>query len=262
MMAKKGETGDVLKLARAERKAVYLHDLGKHREYGDGVAVCPLEQNADAEISAELFRDSYVTFFPAVAAVANGMASVAGHLPSPGLPKRMRRAGARSEKKVETWIIEDGTSEIVKRELSAAELELPIAAIWNHELLLQRVAEGWRPEMEGTSDDDRVAIDQLPQVSSPGAPHVVLHYLYFAAKSAAVEAAAVLRALGFQIEERGDCAAAGQCRLGADGVNWLVLARHTIVPSEGTISSARRVMEDLARKHNGEYDGWEAEVQQ
>ncbi len=99
--------------------------------------------------------------------------------------------------------------------------------------------------------DDRIAIEQLLDASTPGAPHVVLHYLYFPAKSAAAEAAAGLRTLGFQTEER----------LGADATNWLVLARHKVIPSEETIASARRAMEDLARSCDGEYDGWEAEVQ-
>jgi hypothetical protein len=53
---------------------------------------------------------------------------------------------------VETWIIEDGASELVTKKLSETERELPIAVIWNRELLVQRVSEGWRPEMEGQSE--------------------------------------------------------------------------------------------------------------
>ena len=98
---------------------------------------------------------------------------------------------------------------------------------------------------------DRAAIDQLLQASKPGAAHIVLHYLYFPDKNGATEAATKLRLHGFVTEER----------LGADGTNWLVLARHQVVPSEATIGAARRVMEDLTRVGAGEYDGWEAEVQ-
>ncbi len=151
-MAKRTKPGDVLRLKTADTKAVYLHYLGRHPEYGDGAAVCPSQHDVEVEMSADLFRGSYVTFFPVAAAVAKGLASVVGHLPSPGLPKRVRRPGARSASKVETWIIEDGANEVVKQKLSAVERELPIAVIWNHELLLQRVAEGWRPEMEGRGE--------------------------------------------------------------------------------------------------------------
>jgi hypothetical protein len=99
--------------------------------------------------------------------------------------------------------------------------------------------------------DDRTAIEQLLRASKPGARHVVLHYLYFPAKTAALEVAGELRALGFKTEER----------LGADGTNWLVLARHEVVPSVEAITSTRRAMEDLTGSRGGEYDGWEAEVQ-
>jgi hypothetical protein len=147
-MAKRPKPGDVLELATPDG-LIYLHYLGKHPEYGDGVAVSPTRQARRVTPSPDLFRAGYVTFYPVLAAVSQGLVTVIGHLASPGLPKRLRRPGARSGRRVETWIIEDDFGEIVKRQLSEEEQALPIAAIWNHELLIQRVAEGWRPEMEG-----------------------------------------------------------------------------------------------------------------
>jgi hypothetical protein len=100
--------------------------------------------------------------------------------------------------------------------------------------------------------DDATALEQLLRVSRPGVPHVVSRYLYFPCKSAAAKAAAAeLRSQGFTTEER----------LGADGMNWLVLARHAVVPSDATIGTVRQVMENATRVGAGEYDGWEAEVQ-
>jgi hypothetical protein len=53
---------------------------------------------------------------------------------------------------VKTWIVEGrSTGEVTKHVLSEEERLLPIAAIWNHEFLVQRVATGWRPEKEGAS---------------------------------------------------------------------------------------------------------------
>ena len=98
--------------------------------------------------------------------------------------------------------------------------------------------------------DDRAAIAELMEASKPGQPHVLLHYLYFPRESAARNAANKLCHYGFHTEER----------LGAEGVTWLVLARHDIVPTEAAISAARQLMESLAESCNGEYDGWEAEV--
>jgi hypothetical protein len=151
VMARRPTPGDVLELAVPDG-VIYLHYLGKHVEYGDGVVVCLRKQAKRAPVSPDLFREGYVTFYPVIAAVGRGFAAVVGHLPSPGLPERLRRRGAISGRKVETWIIEDGSKEVVKQELSDEERQLPIASIWNHEFLVQRVNEAWRPEMEGRNE--------------------------------------------------------------------------------------------------------------
>jgi hypothetical protein len=49
-------------------------------------------------------------------------------------------------------------------------------------------------------------------------------------------------------------------QVGALGVEWLVLARHEIVPTVEAIHATRRIVETLAIRHGGEYDGWEAEL--
>lgn len=98
--------------------------------------------------------------------------------------------------------------------------------------------------------DDRAAADELCRVSQSGAFHVALHYLYFPSQLAATEVAARLRSHEFTTEER----------QGADGVNWLVLAKHKIIPSESNIMATRKLMEEIATSFDGEYDGWEAEV--
>ena len=100
--------------------------------------------------------------------------------------------------------------------------------------------------------DDLAALEQLFKVSELGRTHTVLHYLYFPSRKAANKAAVKLCNQGFKTEER----------LGADGINWLVLARHDIVPSDEAIATTRETMEQLAASLGGEYDGWEAEVQQ
>jgi len=150
-MAKRPKSGDVLELTTPSGR-IYLHYLGKHVDYGEGVAVCTAIHPATPPIGPDLFLDGYVTFYPVVAAAARGLAAVVGHLPSSGLPTRLRRPGARLGGEVRSWIIEDPSGEVVKQRLSAEELRLPIAVIWNQALLTQRVAEGWRPEMDGSHE--------------------------------------------------------------------------------------------------------------
>lgn len=142
------KVGDVLQLRAGDRFAC-LHYIGKHPEYGDAVLVSPKLQERQVSVTSENFAGGYVAFYPAAAAAAQGLVEVIAHLPSPSLPDRLRRAGARSGRRVDTWIIEDGAREVVKVTLSEDELRLPIAAIWNHELLVQRIAEGWNPTNEG-----------------------------------------------------------------------------------------------------------------
>ena len=69
----------------------------------------------------------------------------------------------------------------------------------------------------------------VPEYSASPAHHVVVHYLYFPARPAADEVAATLSAHGFTTDER----------RGADGLNWLVLASHTIAPTNAEGASRR-----------------------
>ena len=147
-MAKRLKPGDILE-AVAASGLLYLQYLGKHREYGDAVLVCPVEQGSRPSTYENLFTSGYVTFYPATVAVTRGLASVVGHGDPRDMPRRVRRPGARVGVVVKTWIVEDETGESVKHQLSEDERLLPIAAIWNHALLQERVREGWRPEMEG-----------------------------------------------------------------------------------------------------------------
>jgi hypothetical protein len=250
-MGKRSRVGDVLEIAVPEGR-LYLHYLGVHPQYGDGVAVCPKRFPDPVVVEEKLFDSSYVVFYPARAAVVRGLAKVVGQLPSRGLPRRLRRPGVRRGNKVETWIIEEDSREEMKRLLSEQDLRIPLSSIWNHEFLVQRVLEGWRPEHEGRADDlpARGAPEELCGSSGREGAHMVVHYLYFPDHQEAVAAASELRSAGYTAEER----------LGADGIKWLVRARHEIVRSEESTADLRRSMEDLAERHRGEYDGWEADV--
>jgi hypothetical protein len=93
----------------------------------------------------------YFAFYPVLAAMKHGLVTFAMHHdPVPPVPLRLRRPGAMERNgTVITWIIEDGERERVTKTLSQEERALPIAAIWNHEMLRIRLREGWRPERSG-----------------------------------------------------------------------------------------------------------------
>lgn len=98
--------------------------------------------------------------------------------------------------------------------------------------------------------NDARAIAEVGAVSDLSKPHTILHYLYIPDSEDVASVAEELKRRGFRTEER----------LSADGVNWLVLARHEAVPTEERMASVRRSMEILIAKVGGEYDGWEADV--
>lgn len=145
---KRVKPGDVL-LLNAGGGFAYLLYIGPHPEYGDAIFVSPKLRERQAIVKGETFSGGYLAFYPARAAVAKGLVEVVGQMSPPSLPKRLRRPGARSGRRIDSWIIENGTGEVVKAKLSEEELQLPIAVIWNHELLIQRVTEGWNPVEEG-----------------------------------------------------------------------------------------------------------------
>lgn len=99
--------------------------------------------------------------------------------------------------------------------------------------------------------DDRDVIEELRAISDVDTVHWVHHYLYLPSEESGNDVADVLRKRGFVVEHR----------RGADGVNWLVLAKSQMVPTEQSIADVRAMLEQIAEKNGGEYDGWEAEVQ-
>ena len=95
--------------------------------------------------------------------------------------------------------------------------------------------------------NDAWAFGEIASISDMRGPHTIVHYIYVANSKAANEVAQELNQRGFQTEDR----------VAADGVNWLVLARHEAVMTEGLMTSIRRSLETLVEKGGGEYDGWE-----
>lgn len=143
-------SGSVLR-ARTPAGDVHVLYLGTHPVYGDGVLVARGLARVDASVDDGRFSDGYVAFYPARDAVRQRLVEVVAQLAPRGLPSRLRRPGARRGREISTWILEDGDAETVRRELSDDERRLPIAAVWNHALLVQRVTEGWDPTAEGVA---------------------------------------------------------------------------------------------------------------
>lgn len=127
----------------------YVQFIGEHREYGDAILVNPTLHDRQARFATGFFDAGYVTFYPAGVAVSNKLVEVVAQSSPPKFPKRFRRPKAQRDGAVESWVIEGGWRDVVKQNLTDEERRLPIAGVWDHELLRKQIAKGWTPETDG-----------------------------------------------------------------------------------------------------------------
>lgn len=235
----------------------YVQYVSRHRKYGDTIRVLPGQFSARPTDFARLAREhSYFAFYPAGVAVAHGLAvavaieAIPAGREEPGL---IRRRGAISrDGHTLTWLIVDGDREVLRRALTADEKRLPIAAIWNHAFLVDRLAEHWSPEMDGIRHVTPGKQGAL-QESTAGPPDMskfrVTHYLYFPAEDLARGAVEELTNHGFEASTEPS----------RDTKDWLVLAKHGL-QTPGTMETFRALAERAAEAHAGRYDGSEAKL--
>lgn len=109
-------------------------------------------------------------------------------------------------------------------------------------------------------ENDRAVLDHLRESGSylTKATDVVF-YLYIAASKDARTAASILEQNGFVAEVQ---APLGKLPDGSYESRYSIVAHIDEVPSLENIRTARILYEGLAKRYNGEYDGWEAAVTQ
>lgn len=150
---KKIRVGDLLEVQTSQGIS-YVQYVGRHPEYGDVIRVLPDSfQHRPPDFTALLAERGYLAFYAAQAAVTQGLAEIVGSYAVPAaldVPRTVRRPGARERTgEILTWVIESDGHETVRKQLGEAEKQLPIAVIWDHELLIRRMAEVWSPEKDG-----------------------------------------------------------------------------------------------------------------
>jgi hypothetical protein len=156
-MARRLRSGDVLEvefpkvpspeLAFPDGGFGYLTYVGKSQEYGDAVRVRPGVLYERPAITEDLFKDSYVIFYLANAALRYKLVTVVGQLAPVPMPTVFRRRGGIARGgKVLNWFIDDENGTTSTEVLTDAQRLLPIAAMWNHEALLFDISREWRPE--------------------------------------------------------------------------------------------------------------------
>jgi regulator of RNase E activity RraB len=102
------------------------------------------------------------------------------------------------------------------------------------------------PEKKELGPDQQV----LDQLSAAGSnlerPHPIEFFLYFPTEELANRAASEIKAEGFNVK----------VELGADKSSWLCLATRQMTPRYEDLTRIRKRFDEIARKFQGEYDGW------
>ncbi len=106
---------------------------------------------------------------------------------------------------------------------------------------------------------DREVMAQMLQAGSDlTKPHPIYYYLYFRAKAAAEAAGAILRQEGFGVKIHP--APNPWWKRFFVKYRWTCLAEKTFIPEEATVIAASQRMNALAAQHQGDFDGWEAQI--
>ena len=134
--------------------AQYSH---KHDQWGALLRVLPeLFANRPTNfVDLAAQKENFVTFFPLEAALRRGILRVVSHQEVPDHAKQFplfRAAGFVDRAgRVHDWYLWDGQKEWKTGSLSAEQLALPIRALWNDTLLIERIEQGWTPASDERS---------------------------------------------------------------------------------------------------------------
>jgi hypothetical protein len=262
-MVIKPKIGDVAEI-RTDQGLAYVHYTHHHEGMGALVRVLPglypYRPNLEALV---LERELYFVFYTLEYAIRKKQSEIVCNLPVPEWARSaplMRHASGRTrEGKITGWRIVPALCPLtvdflirtpVIRELTKEQEKLSIHLLCPHPVMVKELARGWTPERaESLEDQDRAEsrARRAKQHSAPATDEAMSHYLYFPTETDAERAGEQLRRRGYRVE----------VREGADGENWLALAKGARPRTGEELDKLWDEMESLAAEHSGDYDGWE-----
>jgi Regulator of ribonuclease activity B len=262
--------GDIVEI-NTPKGLAYVQYTARHTVppgFGDLVRVLPglyKTRPSDFSVMAKK-KENYFIFTPLGLACRRKQAVIVGNEPVPswarGIPL-MRMANRFDENgKGHDWYLWDGVRTWPATGKPEELNKVSIASIWGHDVLIDRLAEGWLPSDDPvenpSSRDERLnylsdtkeTTKALEGESEISEPRQVRHYLYFPTETSARDAAEVLKADGYSAHVR---------RSKAQDSWLLQLTAHTQL-DENELSKTMTYLKSLAAAKGGEYDGWDALV--
>lgn len=240
------QVGDVIEIPTPKGRA-YAQYTHRHERYGELIRVLPGLFDERPDVSELVVQpERFVAFYPLAAIIGDD--DDVRIISNEAVPEEARRfplfkTGRRdpSTGQVKTWWLWDGEHEWPVSSLQEQHRRLSPRAIVNHELLVDRIATGWRPE-DWPPEHQRTAADGDHARSGRSR---VDFFLYFPSRETAQLAQKAL------VDDRFDVKVEGRGP-------WLVRAGRALAVDE--IDEIDELMERVAGDHGGEYDGHQVTV--
>jgi regulator of ribonuclease activity B len=261
MIGKKPKIGDIFEI-KTPAGLAYIQYTHEGAGMGQLVRVLPGLFDSRPPDLGELAkqRELYFIFYTLNYAARNRQALAVSHqrLPEWAQPPPLMRWSLNNK----AWKIFSASSPLTLEEhrrarvihnLTPEQKRLSIHQLWPHPTLVKEIARRWTPERaEELRLQDIVEARKRTEKegSESTTSEPMKHFLYFPKKRDAERAGKELRSRGFSVE----------VRKGADGENWLALAKKLSPKTGEEMSNLSDEVEALAAQFGGEYDGWEAAV--
>ena len=152
-MTEKIKIGDVIEIQTAKGFA-YAQYAIKEKGFGALLRVLPCFYKTRPSDFTKIIleRERFVTYFPLQAAINKKIFTVVANCLIPEHAKKIplfRAAGyVDRQGKVHNWFLHDGETSWRIEELTPEQAKLPIRAVWNDTLLVERVEKEWTSETD------------------------------------------------------------------------------------------------------------------
>lgn len=149
-MKRNVKIGDVIEIP-TKKGLFYAQYTHLHKTHGGLIRVFDSHFKDRVNDFSKLVKDPvrFSTFFPVAAAIKKGIFNVVAHeeISAQNQPFPVFRNGVADPqtKKVSVWWFWDGEREWKVGTITPEQRKMPIAAVWNDTLLIERIESGWTP---------------------------------------------------------------------------------------------------------------------